>query len=81
MNGMWGINGLTGYFIAVVLLLSIAFGLGYGAITTQQYTATHPYAIRGNTVPEPKTVEDVYANLHELKMDSTENQKYAISKN
>jgi uncharacterized protein involved in exopolysaccharide biosynthesis len=54
MNGMWGINGLTGYFIAVVLLLSIAFGLGYGAITTQQYTATHPYAIRGNTVPEPK---------------------------
>jgi len=36
MNGLFGLNGITGYLIAVVLLLSIVFALGYSSIVVQQ---------------------------------------------
>jgi hypothetical protein len=81
MNGLFGLNGITGYLIAVVLLLSIVFALGYSSIVVQQREASNPYAIKGNAVPNPKTIEDVYANLHELKIDSKANAAYAVEKN
>ena len=45
MNGLFGLNGLTGFIIAVVLLLSIVAGLGTCAILTQKSVATDYYKI------------------------------------
>ena len=45
MNGLFGINGLLGYFIAVILLLSVVFCLGYAAVVTQKAQANNPYVI------------------------------------
>ncbi|WP_301070440.1 DUF4006 family protein, partial [uncultured Helicobacter sp.] len=45
MNGLFGLNGLTGFFIAVVLLLSVVAGLGTCAILTQKSVATDYYKI------------------------------------
>lgn len=45
MNGLFGINGLLGYFIAVILLLSVVFCLGYAAVITQKAQANNPYVI------------------------------------
>ena len=45
MNGLFGLNGLTGFIVAVVLLLSIVAGLGTCAILTQKAEATHFYKI------------------------------------
>ncbi|MCH5322415.1 MAG: DUF4006 family protein [Helicobacter sp.] len=45
MNGLFGLNGLGGFIIAVVLLLAIVFGLGYSAVITQSAEANNPYAI------------------------------------
>ncbi|EEO25430.1 DUF4006 family protein [Helicobacter winghamensis] len=45
MNGLFGVNGLLGYFVAVVLLLSVVFGLGYAAVVTQKAQANNPYVI------------------------------------
>lgn len=45
MNGLFGLNGLIGFFIAVVLLLAIVVGLGTSAILVQKAEATHYYKI------------------------------------
>ncbi len=45
MNGLFGLNGLAGFIIAVVLLLSIVAGLGTCAILTQKEVATDYYTI------------------------------------
>lgn len=45
MNGLFGINGLLGYAVAVVLLLSIVFWFGMNAVAIQSETATQSYTI------------------------------------
>ncbi len=45
-RSVWALHGLTGYFIAVALLLSILVFLMYEAITTQQATAHQSYEIK-----------------------------------
>lgn len=45
MNGLFGLNGLIGFFIAVALLLAIVVGLGTGAILVQKAESTHYYKI------------------------------------
>lgn len=45
MNGLFGVNGLLGFFVAVVLLLSVVAFLGTCAILTQKDVATHYYKI------------------------------------
>jgi hypothetical protein len=45
-RALWGLNGLTGYFIAVALLLSILALLTYAAIVTQSATAHQSYEIK-----------------------------------
>ncbi|CAM3307573.1 DUF4006 family protein [Helicobacter labetoulli] len=64
MNGLFGINGLTGYFVAVVLLLSVVGVLGTCAILTQKEVATTYYKI-----------EDASA----IKQISTDNAKHRIN--
>ncbi|WP_299546253.1 DUF4006 family protein [uncultured Helicobacter sp.] len=61
MNGLFGVNGLLGYFVAVVLLLSVVFGLGYAAVVTQKAQANNPYVIE---------------NANTLQMTSKENAQH-----
>jgi len=69
MNGVFGLNGILGYLIAVVLLLSILGGLTYIGIGVQSQSAVNPYAISGK-IADPKTKQDVWANLQDVKMFS-----------
>lgn len=73
MNGentgsMFGLHGISGMLIAVVLLLSILAGLTTLSLMTQQANANNPYVVTGSAVPNPQTREDVYANLKEVGM-------------
>jgi hypothetical protein len=45
-RGLWSLHGLTGYFIAVALLLSILAFLTTAAINTQRATAVQNYEIK-----------------------------------
>lgn len=45
-RSIWAFHGLTGYFIAVALLLSILAFLTAAAITTQSETAHQSYEIK-----------------------------------
>lgn len=45
MNGMFSLNGLGGFLIAVVLLLAVVFALGYKAVSTQKAQSLNPYVI------------------------------------
>jgi hypothetical protein len=71
MNGVFGLNGILGYLIAVVLLLSILAGLTIVSIGIQSSSATNPYAISGEKVAAPKTKQDVWANLQDVEMISS----------
>jgi len=77
---MFGLNGLGGYLIAVALLLTIVGVLGSQALFTQQKTATQPYGIKSmSTGEKAETLEDVFKNLHELKMIDPNSRKVQIS--
>ena len=58
MNGLFGINGLGGYIIAVVLLLAVVFGLGYTAVIKQKAEANNPYVIENANSIQMKSVEN-----------------------
>ena len=45
-RGVWSLHGLTGYFIAVALLLSILAFLTVAAIKTQNATAQQYYEVK-----------------------------------
>ena len=45
-RSVWALHGLTGYFIAVVLLLSILAFLTTAAIKTQNATAQQYYEVK-----------------------------------
>ncbi len=45
MNGMFGVNGLLGLLVAVVLLLTVVFIFGVNAVSTQKREATNYYKI------------------------------------
>ena len=68
MNGVFGLNGILGYLIAVVLLLSILAGLTIVGVGVQGSSAVNPYAISGDKVAEPKSKQDVFANLQSVEM-------------
>lgn len=67
-GSMFGLHGIAGMLIAVVLLLSILAGLTVWGLGVQQNSARSPYVVTGNAAPEPKTIEDVYSNLKEVGM-------------
>ena len=60
-RGVFALNGITGYLIAVVLLLSILGGLTYFAISTQKANAEVYY--------------EVNQDLNGLKFNSPDNHK------
>lgn len=64
MNGLFGLNGLLGYAIAVVLLLTIVFIFGSNAVATQAKHAENYYKIEK---PE------------QIKMISQDNVKHVVN--
>ena len=65
-RGVFALNGITGYLIAVVLLLSILGGLTYFAISTQKANAEVYY--------------EVNQDLNGLKFNSPDNHKFRTIK-
>ena len=65
-RGIFALNGITGYLIAVVLLLSILGTLTYFAISAQSANAQNYYSIN--------------QDLTGLKFNSPENHKLRIEK-
>ena len=61
MNGLFGLNGLSGYILSVVVLLVIVFCLGFAAVATQRAQANNPYVIE---------------NVNDLQMKSAENHRH-----
>lgn len=59
MNGLFGINGLLGYIVAVLLVVGLAAGLGYMAVNTQKSQATNYYKIDNQTGIKMKSKENV----------------------
>lgn len=45
MNKLFGLNGLLGFLIAVVLVVGLAIGLGYVSVLVQQKESTNYYNI------------------------------------
>lgn len=68
-RGLFRLNGLTGGLIATFLLLAILVFLITNAINVQQREATHAYD------PTP-----IVSSLDNVKMISTDNAKYDLSK-
>jgi len=68
-RGLFTLSGITGMLIATALLLSILAGLTMWDIKVQQAEAKHYYD------PTP-----VVSSLDNVKMISTDNAKYDISK-
>lgn len=58
MGGLFGLNGLLGYFLSVVLLLIIVFCLGYAAVVTQRAQANNPYVIENINTLQPTSKEN-----------------------
>lgn len=59
MNGLFGINGLLGYVVAVLLVVALAAGLGYAAVSAQKSQATNYYKIDNQAGIKMKSKENV----------------------
>ncbi len=64
-RGVWSLHGLTGYFIAVALLLGILVYLTVNAIAVQQATAQQYYEVK-----DPLTIKRIGPDL--------ENEKHVV---
>ncbi len=49
MNGLFGLNGLLGFLLSVVLLLIVVVVLGYYAIKIQHAESLNAYKIENST--------------------------------
>ena len=74
-GSMFGLHGIGGMLIAVVLLLSIIAGLTVLSLQTQQAAAVDPYVVHGSAVANPQTKEDVWANMRDIKMIDRNNPR------
>jgi len=64
MNGLFGINGLVGYIIAVVLLLSLVVIFAFLAVGIQSNEATNYYHIEKPS--EIKMIDADNVKLYQL---------------
>lgn len=58
MHGLFGLNGLTGYFLAVFILLAVVVIFGYKAIMIQAQEADNPYKIENANALHMKSAEN-----------------------
>ncbi|RAX55146.1 hypothetical protein CCY99_00150 [Helicobacter sp. 16-1353] len=63
-GGYFSLNGLVGFFIAVVLLLVIVVIFGISAVNVQKREATNYYNIDAS---QAKMIDSSNANYYELK--------------
>lgn len=61
MNGLFGVNGLLGFLVAVVLVVGLAIGFGILAVCVQSDNAQNYYKIE---------------NYKEIKAQSAENKDF-----
>lgn len=61
MNGLFGVNGLLGFLVAVVLVVGLAIGFGALAVSVQSNNAQNYYKIE---------------NYKEIKAQSVENKDF-----
>lgn len=57
-RNIFALNGISGFLIAVVLLLSIAAVLTYIGIRSQQEVATKPYSLKDAASIQMKSVDN-----------------------
>lgn len=58
MNGLFGINGLLGYLVAVVLVVVLAIGFGYVAVSVQNANAQNYYEFKDYKGIKAQSVEN-----------------------
>lgn len=58
MNGLFGINGLLGYLVAVVLVVVLAMGFGYVAVSVQSANAQNYYEFKDYKGIKAQSVEN-----------------------
>lgn len=61
MNGLFGINGLLGYLVAVLLVVGLAIGFGFLAVSVQGDNATNYYEIN-----DKNSIKAVSAENHKF---------------
>ncbi|PAF54524.1 hypothetical protein BKH42_01040 [Helicobacter sp. 13S00482-2] len=60
MNGLFGINGLLGYIVAVLLVVGLAVGFGFAAVSIQKSQATNYYKIDNQANIKMKSKDNAY---------------------
>ena len=58
MNGLFGINGLFGFLVAVVLVVVLAICFGVAAATSQSENATNYYIIKDSGNIEAQSADN-----------------------
>lgn len=58
MNGLFGINGLFGFLVAVVLVVVLAIGFGMLAASIQSENSTNYYIIKDSTHIEAQSADN-----------------------
>ena len=58
MNGLFGINGLFGFLVAVVLVVALAIGFGMLAASIQSENSTNYYIIKDSAHIEAQSVDN-----------------------
>lgn len=59
MKNLFGLNGLGGYILSVLVLLIIVFWLGYSAIITQKNQANNFYTIENINTLQKNSVDNI----------------------
>ena len=63
MNRLFGLNGIVGLLLLVVVLLSVVTGLGIQAWKTQKAQATNAYTIKDNEIKANNSQNAQYYQL------------------
>jgi len=82
-RSLWSLHGLTGYFIAVALLLSILGFLTVAAINTQNATAQQSYEIKdpfGIKMFGPDLENETHVIVHGTPVGGDTLHKYKFEK-
>lgn len=63
MNRLFGLNGIVGLLLLVVVLLSVVTGLGIQAWKTQKAQATNAYTLEGSQIKADSSANSQYYKL------------------
>lgn len=63
MNRLFGLNGIVGLLLLVVVLLSVVTGLGIQAWKTQKAQATNAYMLESSQIKADSSANSQYYKL------------------